>query len=139
MSEDNKTIAAPAAQTSPPKVNMIDLFSGVGGLTLGFLDRSNVPACEFVPRLMVDSDPEARLTSIRNFPHIPFLVADVHKLSAPDLRECADMGPKEPVHILLGGPPCQGFSWLGKRALEDPRNLGILDFLRMVKEVRPMV
>ena len=119
--------------------NFIDLFSGVGGLTLGFMDNSKHPQCTFSPRLMVDIDPEARQVADWNLPHVPFLVADVHELSAAEVRGRAGLGPKEPVHVLIGGPPCQGFSWLGRRALDDERNLCVLDFLRIVKEVRPLV
>ena len=49
------------------------------------------------------------------------------------------MAPKEPIHVLIGGPPCQGFSWLGKRALDDARNVHLVDFLRIVRELRPLV
>ena len=47
----------------------------LGGMTLGFSDASNEPCCSFRPRLMVDSDPEARTVALRNFPSIPFFVA----------------------------------------------------------------
>lgn len=130
---------APPEQGELRRFNLIDLFSGVGGLTLGFLDRSGTPGCAFVPRLMVDLDPEAKEVVARNFPQVPYLVADIHGLTGADVRARAGIGPKEPIHVLVGGPPCQGFSWLGKRALEDERNLCVLDFLRMVKELRPLV
>lgn len=118
---------------------MIDLFSGIGGITLGFSDRSQVPGCAFVPRLLVDIDPEAREVGLRNFPKVPFLTADVHQLTGAQIREKAGMEHREPLHVLVGGPPCQGFSFLGKRALDDERNLCVQDFLRAVKELRPMV
>ncbi|SES93262.1 DNA mismatch endonuclease Vsr [Stigmatella erecta] len=136
--ESDRTVFQESGAT-PRRLNIIDLFAGVGGLTLGFLDRSLDPGCIFVPRLMVDIDPEAREVAIRNLPHIPYLTADVNKLTGAQARERAGLGPRDPVHVLVGGPPCQGFSWLGKRALEDERNLCVLDFLRMVKELRPMV
>ena len=47
------------------------------------------------------------------------------------------MLPGEEVHVLIGGPPCQGFSFLGKRSLEDERNACVLDFLRIVEELQP--
>lgn len=132
-----KTIDDLARQ--PARFNFIDLFSGVGGLTLGFSDRSNEPRCRFVPRLLVDIDPEAHETTKRNFPRIPFLVADVHMLSGPEIRERAGLGPKDVIHVVAGGPPCQGWSWLGKRALDDERNQSIHDFLRVVRELHPLM
>src|SRR4051812_10916989 len=106
--------------TSPvQKFNLIDVFAGVGGLTLGFRDSSGFGNCAFSPRLLVDIDPEARDVAKRNFPDIQYLVGDIHSVSGSDLRQGAGLGPKETLHALIGGPPCQGFSWLGKRALDD--------------------
>jgi DNA (cytosine-5)-methyltransferase 1 len=122
-----------------PSFNFIDVFSGVGGLTLGFRDSLAEPNCKFVPRLMVDNDQDAREVANRNMPEVPFLVADIHRLSANDVRRAAGLAPKDPVHVLIGGPPCQGFSWLGKRALEDARNIHLVDFLRLVRELKPWV
>lgn len=118
---------------------MIDLFSGVGGFTLGFMDRSQEPACAFLPRLMVDNDPEARLTAIRNLPSVPFLTADLGRVDAAVLRAKAGLEPRQQLHVLVGGPPCQGFSWLGRRALDDKRNVLVVDFLRAVEALRPLV
>ncbi len=126
-----------AMDSDVPRFDLIDLFSGVGGLTLGFIDRSVEPGCIFSPRLMVDADSEAREVVVRNLPNIPYWVANIHDISGAQLRERAGLGPKDPIHVLVGGPPCQGFSWLGKRALDDERNLLVLDFLRLVKELRP--
>jgi len=128
-----------ASDQAPPRYNLIDLFAGVGGLTRGFQDDSAFGDCTFEPRLMVDIDPEARSVANQNFPDVRYLVRDVHSLSGAELRQRAGMGPKEILHVLVGGPPCQGFSWLGKRALADERNVCILDFLRLVKELRPLV
>jgi DNA (cytosine-5)-methyltransferase 1 len=55
------------------------------------------------------------------------------------VRRLACYIPEEPVHVLVGGPPCQGFSFLGKRVLDDPRNVHLIDFLRLAKEIQPYV
>jgi DNA (cytosine-5)-methyltransferase 1 len=128
-----------AKETLIPKFSVIDVFAGVGGLTLGFLDNAVEPRCEFVPQLLVDVDRAARDVFISNFPHIAYFVRDVHDLSGSELRSLAGLAPNDPVHVLVGGPPCQGFSFLGRRALDDPRNIHLLDFLRLVRELRPMV
>jgi DNA mismatch endonuclease Vsr len=88
---------------------------------------------------MVDLDREARDVAIRNAPDVPYLATDIHSLSGADVRRAAHLEPREPVHVLIGGPPCQGFSWLGRRALDDERNVHLFDFLRMMKELRPLV
>jgi DNA (cytosine-5)-methyltransferase 1 len=87
---------------------------------------------------MVDQDPEAKETANRNMPKIPFWCADISHVSGSELLERAGLKPEDELHVLVGGPPCQGFSYAGKRALEDERNALMLDFLRLVKETRPM-
>ena len=124
---------------SAPRFNLVDLFAGVGGITLGFMDSSSFPACAFVPRLLVDVDRDARDVVARNLPEVPYLVRDVHKLSGREIRDRAGLRPNEPVHVLVGGPPCQGFSGLGRRALSDPRNAHLVDFLNLVRELQPLV
>ncbi len=132
------TASAVAEVGSRPVFNMIDLFSGVGGLTLGFSDTSDHPRFSFRARLMADADREARDVARRNMPSVPFVQKDISKMTAVEIREAAGMTTKEVLHLLVGGPPCQGFSTLGRRALEDERNALVLEFLRMVKELRPL-
>ena len=59
-----------------PAFNVVDLFSGVGGLTLGFQEDRPAPQWRFRTRVMVDNDPEARSVANRNFPAVPFFLAD---------------------------------------------------------------
>jgi DNA mismatch endonuclease Vsr len=92
---------------------------------------------KFTPRLMIDLDIEAQGVARRNFPRTPYWNGDIHKVTGADVRARARLGPREEIHVLIGGPPCQGFSFLGKRALDDERNVLLLDFLRLVKELRP--
>jgi DNA (cytosine-5)-methyltransferase 1 len=126
-------------QTQTTAFNTVDLFSGVGGLTLGFCGLDAGQPWKFVPRLMADNDPEARQVAMRNFPTVPYLLADLHKVSGQEIRTRAGLDRNDTIHVLLGGPPCQGFSYLGKKALEDERNALVLDFIRLVKELRPLV
>lgn len=128
-----------AGKVRPIELNVVDVFSGVGGISMGFMWAVGASRLRFRPRLMVDSDPEARETASRNFPEIPFWKADLHQVSGAQVREWAQLGKDEELHVLVGGPPCQGFSYAGKRALEDDRNALLTDFLRLVKELRPLV
>ncbi|MBI3836838.1 MAG: DNA mismatch endonuclease Vsr [Planctomycetia bacterium] len=118
---------------------VIDLFAGIGGLALGFLEASSSGQADFDVRLLVDKDIEARETFKRNYPAIPYLVADIAQCSGAALRERVGLGARDELHILVGGPPCQAFSRVGKRVLADPRNALVLDFLRLVKDLRPLV
>jgi DNA (cytosine-5)-methyltransferase 1 len=120
-------------------LSLIDVFAGVGGFTLGFEGQSHKSPFRVVPRLLVDIDRSARAVCLRNMPAARYLSADIHTLSGPEIRDRAGLQPNDPLHILLGGPPCQGFSFLGKRLLDDPRNVHVVDFLRLVKELRPIV
>jgi DNA mismatch endonuclease Vsr len=121
------------------RINFIDLFAGVGGFTLGFRGIALDGRYSFVPRLLVDSDDAARKVVIRNLTDVPYLVADIHTLSGADIRRKAGIERDDRVHVLLGGPPCQGFSFLGKRMLNDERNLLVVDYIRIIKELRPLV
>lgn len=119
----------PAAGNRP---TVVDLFSGAGGLTLGFLSAG------FDVLLSSDwSEPCAR-THMRNMPDVPFMRADIGEISGEDfLRTCGLK--RGDLDVLVGGPPCQGFSILGQRMLDDPRNRLFGDFIRLAGELRPRV
>lgn len=111
---------------------VIDLFSGAGGLALGFR------AAGFDVVLASDlSEPCAR-THARNMPEVPFMLADIGAISGRDiLRRCGLR--RGELDVLIGGPPCQGFSILGQRMLDDPRNGLFGNFIRLAGELRPRV
>lgn len=115
--------------TTPPPL-LVDLFCGAGGMSLGFEQAG------FSPAAAVEIDPVHAATHLRNFASTPVLCADVAALSGRELRERTGIGDHE-VHTVCGGAPCQGFSLIGKRAVDDPRNSLIGQFARMVAELRP--
>src|SRR5688572_14309580 len=94
---------------------VIDLFSGVGGLSLGAA-RAN-----FRVAASVELDPLASSSHAENFPGTNHLQTDVAQLTGSDLLRAAGLRGGE-LAGLIGGPPCQGFSLIGRRALNDPRN-----------------
>lgn len=108
----------------------IDLFSGAGGLSLGFEQAG------FDVVAAIEIDPIHAATHKYNFPHSVVLPNSISELSAEVIRERSGIGSRE-VDIVIGGPPCQGFSLIGQRVLDDPRNSLVREFLRIIKEISP--
>ena len=108
----------------------IDLFCGAGGLSLGFEQAG------FWVVAAVDSNPVNTSTYSQNFPSTKTICADISKLTGTEIREKSGIG-SEPIEVVFGGPPCQGFSMIGKRDVRDPRNALISEFCRLVAELRP--
>ena len=116
-----------------PEMNqpsVIDLFSGVGGLSLG------AARAGFRVAGSVELDPIASASHEFNFPGTKHLCEDVSSLSGARLSEVCGVAPGT-LSGLVGGPPCQGFSLIGKRDRGDPRNLLFGQFFRLVAEMRP--
>lgn len=109
---------------------VIDLFSGVGGLSLG------AARAGFRVAASVELDRIASNSHRDNFPGTTHLETDVGKLSGDYLLEAAGLRTGQ-LSGLIGGPPCQGFSLIGKREQADPRNDLFVQFFRLVAETRP--
>jgi DNA (cytosine-5)-methyltransferase 1 len=109
----------------------IDLFCGVGGMSLGFEQAGfNIAAA-------VDSDPIHAATYSVNFPGSVVIKGDVSRLSSAEIRSRAGLD-NGTIDVLFGGSPCQGFSTIGKREINDPRNELLCEFARMIRELRPL-
>jgi DNA (cytosine-5)-methyltransferase 1 len=108
----------------------VDLFSGAGGLSLG-LRRAG-----FDVRTAFDNNAAAMTTYAKNLgPHAHTI--DILDLNAARIAELAALD-GQPLDLLAGGPPCQGFSKQKRGAhLGDQRNALVLEFLRLVQELRP--
>lgn len=109
---------------------VVDLFAGAGGLSLGFEQAGYDVAAA------VEFDPVHAATHEFNFPNGTSICADVREVSGELIRTKSAIGQRE-VHAVVGGAPCQGFSTIGKRALDDPRNSLVLEFARIVLELQP--
>ncbi len=108
----------------------IDLFAGAGGLSLGFEQAG------FDVVAAVEVDPIHCAVHKFNFPFCAVFPQSVSGLTGAEIRAKAGLGRRR-IDVVFGGPPCQGFSMMGQRALDDPRNSLVLDFVRLVSELRP--
>ena len=108
----------------------IDLFAGAGGLSLGFEQAG------FDVAAAVDIDPVHCAVHEYNFPRCATLCRSVAELKASELRALSPIQGRE-IAVVFGGAPCQGFSTIGKRALDDPRNALVRHFVRLVRELQP--
>ena len=106
----------------------IDLFAGAGGMSLGFEQAG------FDVGAAVEIEPVHCAVHKFNFPETAVLSRSVRGLSAAEFRLAAGIG-SAPVDCVFGGPPCQGFSMIGHRVLDDPRNHLVLEFVRIVAEL----
>lgn len=108
----------------------IDLFAGAGGMSLGFEQAG------FDVAAAVDVDPIHCAVHEYNFPRTVAICADVAELEANDILRRANLS-EGGIDVVFGGAPCQGFSLIGKRALDDPRNALVAHFVRLVLALRP--
>lgn len=108
----------------------IDLFAGAGGLSLGFEQAG------FDIAAAVEIDPVHCATHEYNFPDCVTVCASVVDLTGEEIRHRAKLG-KRDIDVVFGGAPCQGFSLIGKRALDDPRNKLVFHYVRLVQELQP--
>lgn len=106
----------------------VDLFAGVGGLSLGFEQAG------FDVVAAVEIDPIHASCHLFNFPNCAVLPQSIIDLTGEDIRAAAGIGQKT-IDVVFGGAPCQGFSLIGQRALEDPRNQLVTEFVRIVEEL----
>lgn len=106
---------------------VIDLFSGAGGMSLGFEQAG------FDVLAGVELDPVHAAAHHFNFPRAGTVAASVVGLSASSLLAGVDR--ERGVDVVCGGAPCQGFSLIGQRMLDDPRNLLVRQFVRLVVEL----
>jgi DNA (cytosine-5)-methyltransferase 1 len=108
----------------------VDLFAGAGGLSLGFEQAG------FRIAAAVEYDPIHAATHEYNFPECATICRSVADIDGDYIRGHSSIA-KSDVDVVFGGAPCQGFSMIGKRALDDPRNRLVYHFVRIVSELKP--
>lgn len=101
---------------------MIDLFAGAGGMTVGFAAEG------FEPILAVEWDRHAAATYAANWGEGHVVAGDIAEVKESQIPT---------VDLVIGGPPCQGFSNLGLKALDDPRNQLWREYMRFIRTAQP--
>lgn len=110
----------------------IDLFCGCGGFSYGFQHAG------FDVALGIDMWKDATVTYKHNFPDTHVINDDITNITADDILARLQMKADD-IDVIIGGPPCQGFSVSGKRMIDDPRNKLYKSFVGLVDEIRPKV
>ncbi|MEU2689132.1 DNA cytosine methyltransferase [Streptomyces hygroscopicus] len=125
-------------QEAPEPINVVDLFAGCGGFTEGF--RSFRPPGGTTPVFRsvaaVEHDLAAASTYAANFADE---AGGLHHIHAGDIEDWQPRDHGIKADVILGGPPCQGFSGLGLGDVNDPRNKLWREYMRVVNEIEPKI
>lgn len=115
------------------KFNVLDLFCGAGGFSAGLDKLEN-----FETKVGLDFDKYAIETFEKNFKNATAICGDI--TNSEIKQKIIDVAKKSNVNMIIGGPPCQGFSLKGKNlGLNDPRNFLFLEYLDIVEKLKPEV
>ena len=110
--------------------SVIDLFCGCGGFSKGFYDVG------FDVKLGLDLWSDAITTYTHNFKKAVTVNDDIANVNGEKISELIKT---KDIDVIIGGPPCQGFSISGKRMLDDPRNRLYKSFVEIVKFFQPSI
>jgi DNA (cytosine-5)-methyltransferase 1 len=110
------------------KPKIIDLFSGCGGFSQGFQEAG------FEVLGFIENWPPAITTFLKNHPQALQIGTDIRKVPNSSLKQFQGK-----VEIIVGGPPCQGFSYCGKRDSNDDRNQLYQEYLRIISIIKPKI
>lgn len=110
------------------RYKIMDLFAGVGGLSYGF---SKLPEFEIVAANEIEKDIAVAYTL--NHPDVTMMTCDINDLTEETLGEALK---GQQIDIIVGGPPCQSYSTLGKRQMDDRANL-FMQYKRVLNILKP--
>lgn len=129
MSDDKSTIVKDQhTKKKSKKLNVLDLFCGCGGMTSGLVDAGlNIVAG-------IDFWNKAIESYGANYDHLA-ICADLTKLSPNEFKKQYNI--KKKIDVIVGGPPCQGFSIAGKRNTKDPRNSLFMEYCKYLDFFKP--
>ena len=108
--------------------NVVDLFCGVGGLTLGFENTKR-----FKTVFANDVDGDMCKSYNLNFPDTPISKESITNINFEEITK------EKNIDVVIGGPPCQSYSTSGKRLLNDPRAILFKEYYRAIKSLKPSI
>lgn len=112
---------------------ILDLFCGAGGMSYG-MHKNN----HFVTKVALDINEKLAQTFKKNIKDTELVIGDIQNEVVKE--KIINISRKNNVNMIIGGPPCQGFSLKGKKlGLDDPRNFLFLEYLHLVEELKPEV
>lgn len=115
------------------KIKIIDLFAGVGGLSYGFAHDDNfeiIASNEILPDM-------AKAYELNHL-NVKMYCKDVKDFGFKDLQNDLNIK-KDEIDLIIGGPPCQAYSTVGKRLIDDPKGKLFQEYYRILKEIEPKV
>lgn len=111
---------------------VISLFSGAGGMDIGFEKAG------FTIAVAVEKDPACCDTLRTNRPSLPVINKDISDVTEAEILHTARLRPLEAA-LVIGGPPCQSFSLAGlRKGLDDDRGKLLFEYVRIVRETLPV-
>jgi len=115
------------------KFKTIDLFAGVGGLSYGFVQDENFEILA-ANEILINMAKAYEL----NHPSVKVYCKDIKDFGLEDLKK--DFGVKKgDIDLIIGGPPCQAYSTVGKRLIDDPKGKLFQEYFRVLKELDPKI
>jgi DNA-cytosine methyltransferase len=112
---------------------ILDLFCGAGGMSHGMHKNPH-----FKTEVALDVNERLAITLKKNMPEAVVIVGDIQDSTVK--KKVIDLSIKKGVNMIIGGPPCQGYSMKGKKlGLDDPRNFLFIEFLKLVGKIQPEV
>ena len=115
------------------KFKILDLFCGAGGLSYGMHKNPH-----FETVVALDVNENLAITLKKNMPKVNVVVGDIKETAIKE--KVIELSLKSGVNMIVGGPPCQGYSMKGKKlGLEDPRNFLFIEYLNFVEKLQPDV
>lgn len=112
---------------------ILDLFCGAGGMSYGMHKNRH-----FRTVVALDINESLAITLKNNMPEVNVVTGDIREEFIK--KKVVDLSLKERVNMIIGGPPCQGYSMKGKKlGLKDPRNFLFIEFLNIVNRIQPEV
>jgi DNA-cytosine methyltransferase len=112
---------------------ILDLFCGAGGMSHGMHKNPH-----FKTEVALDVNERLAITLKKNMPEAIVIIGDIQDRIVK--KKVIEISKKKDVNMIIGGPPCQGYSMKGKKlGLDDPRNFLFIEFLNLVKKIQPKV